>query len=814
MAVLQDVKYGIRLLLKAPFATFVMLLILGVGIGANTGIFSLVNALYWKPINVDHPDEIVKVFAKGRHGFGAGFSYPEYLSFRDHNASFTALAAESTVAQLHLVSQGEALEARGAFVTANYFSILGVKPLLGRSFLPEEDQVPDRNPVAVVSAAMWKGRFRKDPGIIGRRITVNRVELEIVGVAPPSFGGVHSGTPEELWMPSMMLHVHGYGGCAQGVECRVFDDLIGRLAPGQRRAEAEDEFSRIVMWSAADWPKNYPRRKIAMFSVTGIDPDERPYLTAQMSLLMGVAAVLLLVSCANLAGVLLARSVARSREIAVRLSIGASRARIARQLLTENLLLSAAGCALGLGLSLWTRNALLAFYNVDSEGFRHSYNLHLDWRVLGFSFAISILTGVLFGLAPALQSTRLDLITQLKEGSGLRSAGRGGRLRQALVAGQVALSLVLLIAAGFMVRSCQSLQRGTNFDPQHVVVLRIRPELLHYTPRENEEAFRRVLASLTGLPGVEAVTSVHGGEGLIWDWESGRNVNVNLPAASIEGLEVRHHDIDIDFFRTLRIPLLEGRDFTVQDNAHAALVAIANATLAKRLWPSASALGRALIVDQKPVRVVGVAADIQPANALKPAEPHLFLPLWQSDPGKEGDLRLAVRVKSDPKAALPEIRRAIQAIDPNIPIGEDMSMAQQIEINYMSVMLSRSVISCSGIIALCLSAVGLFSVLTYYVKTRTREIGIRMALGAQLNNVLGVVIGQGMRMGLAGVAAGLLLAVGTTRMLAAWLYGIRTMDYLAFAAASLLLFLVAMAASYLPARRAAAVDPMVALRQE
>ncbi|HWC20286.1 MAG TPA: ABC transporter permease, partial [Terriglobales bacterium] len=433
MALLQDLKYGIRLLLKAPLATFVMLLILGVGIGANTGIFSLVNALYWKPINIDHPDEIVKVFAKGRHAFGAGFSYPEYLSFRDHNTSFSSLAAESTVAQLHLVSQGEALEARGAFVSANYFSTLGVKPLMGRFFLPEEDLVPDRNPVVVVSAEMWKSRFGNDREIIGRRITLNRVELEIVGVAPPSFAGVHAGTPEELWMPSMMLHVHGYGGCDQGVECRVFDDLIGRLVPGRRRAEAEDEFSRIVMWSATDWPKNYRPRQIAMFSVTGIDPDERPYFSAQMSLLMGVAAVLLLVSCANLAGLLLARSVVRSREIAVRLSIGASRVRITRQLLTENLLLSLGGCVLGLGLSLWARNALLSFYNLDSEGFRHSYDLHLDWRVLGFSFAISILTGLLFGLAPAMQATRLDLVTQLKEGSVLASAGRGGRLRQGLV---------------------------------------------------------------------------------------------------------------------------------------------------------------------------------------------------------------------------------------------------------------------------------------------------------------------------------------------------------------------------------------------
>lgn len=814
MGILQDIQYGVRLFLKSPLATLVMLLILSVGIGTNTAIISLVNALYWKPINVARPGQLVKVFAKGRYAYAAGFSYPEYTSFRDHNTSFSSLAAESNVAQLHVLLEGQALEARGAFVSANYFPTLGVKPSIGRFFLPEEDLVPDRDPVAVISAAMWKNRFGSDPAIVGRRITVNRVELQIVGVAPPGFGGVHAGTPEELWMPSMLLHLHGYDGCAPHVECRVFDDLIGRLAEGRRPADAKDELSRTVVWSAADWPKNNPSRQIATFRLTGVDPDERPYLADQMRLLMGVAAVLLLVSCANLAGLLLARSVARGREIAVRLSIGASRARITRQLLTENLLLSFAGCFFGLGFSAWARNALAGFYNVDSEGFRHLYDLRLDWRVLAFAFALSILTCALFGLAPALQATRLDLIMKLKEGSGSVGTPRGGRLRKALVAGQIALSLVLLIAAGLMVRSSQSLQRGTNFDPQHLAVLRVRPELLHYSPAQNEQLFHQIIVKLRTLPGVEAVASVHGGQGLIWHWHSGRDVNVNLPGASAEGLEVRHHDIDLNFFRTLRIPLLEGHDFTEQDDAHAQPVAILNVTLAKKLWPTASAIGRMVMVNQRATRVVGVVAEIQPKNLLEPAAPYLFLPLWQSDPGKEGDLRLAVRVKSDPNAALPEIRRAIHSIDPNIPIGEDMSMAEQIDIQYMPVMLSRTVISYCGVIALCLSAVGLFSTLTYYVKTRTREIGIRMALGAQLESVLELIIGQGIRMSLAGVGMGLLLAVGTSRLLAEFLYGIRVMDYLTFALASLLLLAVAIAASYFPAQRAAKVDPIVALRQE
>jgi predicted permease len=347
-----------------------------------------------------------------------------------------------------------------------------------------------------------------------------------------------------------------------------------------------------------------------------------------------------------------------------------------------------------------------------------------------------------------------------------------------------------------------------------MALLRVRPELLNYTPQQNEQFFTHVIENLQALPGVQAVTYVRGGEGLIWEWSSGRDVKINAPGSSLEPLAVLHHDIGLNFFNTLKIPLMAGRDFTEEDNSKAPLVAIINQTLARQLGHGDSAIGRSLMVNGRPAQVVGVAADIQPANSTVPISPYLFLPFWQSDPGKEGDLRLAVRVKGDPDAALAEVRRAVLAIDPNIPIGEEMSMMRQIETHYMPVMLSRTVIAFAGIVALCLSAIGLFSVLTYYVRTRTREIGIRMALGAQITNVLQLIVGQGITMSLAGVAAGLLLALGVTRLLAAWLYGVRAMDALTFAAAATLLFAVAVAASYLPARRAAEVDPIIALRHE
>ena len=813
---MQDIRHAIRVLLKSPNTTAVMVLILGVGIGANTAIFSFVNALFLKPLAVADPEIVVKIFAKGPHGHhGAGFSYPEYVSVRDNSTSFSALAAETHIAQVHAIFAGDSAELRGAFVSANYFSTLGVKPELGRFFLREEDTVPDRDAVAVIASELWRRRFNSDPAVIGRTININRIPFQIVGVAPAGFTGAHAGNPEQLWVPLMMLHAARYfGSCPHAYDCSVIDNLVGRLAPEHRRRDAEDELSRIIVWSATDWPASAGRRQIVTFPATGVDPDDRADFSKQMRLLMCVAVVLLLVSCANLAGLFLARSLSRGKEIAVRLAIGASRYRVARELVTECMLLAALSCGVGLGFSVWGRNLLAGFYNVDSEGFRHLYDLRLDWRVLLFSCAAAIFTGLLFGLLPAIRATRQDLIVQLKDGAGAAGSQRSGWLRQALVAGQVALSLVLLVAAGLLMRSSQALRRGTNFDPDHVALLRVRPELVNYSPRQNEQFFTRVIERLQALPGVQAVTCVRGGEGLIWEWDSGRDVQVNTPGSSTVPLDVLHHDIGLNFFSALRIPLVAGRDFTEQDNAKAPLVAIINQTFARQLWHGDSAVGRSIIVSGRPAQVVGVAADIQPPNSTVPPSPYLFLPFWQSNPGKEGDMRIAVRVQADPDAALAEIRQAVQAIDPNIPIGEDMSMVRQIETQYMSVMLSRTVIAFAGVIALCLSAIGLFSVLTYYVRTRTREIGIRMALGAQITSVLQLIIGQGMAMSLTGVAAGLLLAIGITRLLAAWLYGVRSMDAMTFAAAAALLFAVAIAASYLPARRAAEVDPIIALRQE
>jgi macrolide transport system ATP-binding/permease protein len=531
---------------------------------------------------------------------------------------------------------------------------------------------------------------------------------------------------------------------------------------------------------------------------------------------------LLLIACANLAGLFLARNVSRRQEIGIRLSIGAGKQRIVRQLMTESLLLSLTGCVMALPVSFLARNFLAGYYSMDSEGFAHTYDLALDWRVLLFCVGLGTATGLLFGLGPALRATRDDLITQIK-GSG-SSLEMRGRWRQILVAAQVAMSLVLLVSAGLLVRSSLALQRGTNFDPQHVSLIRIRPEMLHYTPAQNEAVFRRVVERLRSLPEAESVTVIRGGEGLVWNWQNGRKLEIRLPNPGELRAEsqptIRYHDIGLNFFRTLGIPLLQGRDFNAQDRPGSPNVAIINETLARQLWPHTNAVGQTLLIrlerdqEQQPVQIVGVSANIQPPNATQAPEPYLYLAFWQMNPGREGDLRLAIRVHGDPVAQLSAIRKAIQSVDPAIPMGEDMSMQQQMEMEYMPVMLSRTIVSSCGLLALCLSALGLYSVLTLAVRSRVRDIGVRMALGAQTSDVLKLVLHEGVSIGLAGAAIGLLAALATTRLLASWIYGVHSIDILSFAGGAALLIVTSILASYLPARRASQVDPLVALRQE
>ena len=812
----QDIRFGWRMLRKSPGFTTVAVLTLALGIGANTAIFSFVDALFLKPLAVSKPEQLVRVYAKGPSGhYGAGFSYPEFTRMRDHNSSFAALSVETERPQLHLVAGNDSAEIRGEFVSANYFGLLGIPLHFGRGFLPEEDVVPGRDAVAVISDALWKSRFRADAAILGREIRINDISFKVVGVTPPGFYGDLKGLPAEVWVPAMMFGAAGYGCDDRSYNCSLFDGMIGRLAPGHTLARAQAEASSTMVWSATNWPERPSRRQVVFTSTNSESPDDAAEDAAQMYLLMLVTASLLLIACANLAGLLLARGVMRRREIAVRLSIGARRSRVVRQLLTESLLLASLGGATGLGISFGAKQLLSKFYATDSEGFHHLYDLSLDWRILVYSMALILITGALFGLMPSLRASRQDLVSELKEGGAeLRTRGW---LSHVLVIGQVALSMVLVIAAGLLIRSGIEVQRGTNFDPDHMIVLRIRPELTKYTQQQIDALVRQVDRRLHETPGVQSVAFMEGGEGLVWNWGNGRDAQVSLPGHSLtpgESLTVRKQDVGRDFFRTLKIPLLQGREFDEQDRAGSPRVAIVNHAFAQRLWPDGSAMGRFVVVNAQPFQVIGVSADIQPRNAIRAPEPHLYLSYWQSNATREGDVRLAIRVAEDPAVALPAIRRIVQSLDPNVPIGEDMPMSEQVNLEYMPVLLAQRVMSFCGLLALCLSAIGLYSILAFAVRARTREIGIRMALGARREDVLRLVVGQGTKLALIGVATGSIAALISTRLLASLLFGVNRADPVTYVCVSVLVLLVAPLACYLPAQRAMRVDPMQALRTE
>ena len=813
---LQDLRYSVRQIRKSPGFAAIAILTVALGIGSNAAIFSFVDALYLKSLPVSHPEQLVHIYAKGPSGhYGAGFSYPEFEQLRDHHGSFSSLAVETQVAQLHLVSGGDSQEIRGEFVSGNYFSLLGVQPALGRSFLPEEDTVRNRDAVAVISDRLWKAHFNQY-AVLGREIQINGVALKVIGVAPPEFYGDFTGRPVEVWIPAMMYGSIG-SGCDDGsYNCSLFDTMLGRLAADQTPMQAQAEISSEMVWSASDWPDRPSRRQAVLAAASGESPYDQANHVGQMQMLMSVTASLLLIACANLAGLLLARGVTRRREISIRLAIGAGRARVIRQLLTESLFLSCLGGAGGLVVSVVAKQLLSGFYSADSEGFHHLYDVSFDWRVLLYSIALTLVTGALFGLLPAIRASRQDLVTELKDG-GSASPQTKGWLRQALVIGQLALSMVLVICSGLLVRSALQVRRGTNFDPEHTVVLRLRPELLKYTQTQTESLLRRVDQQLRGMAGIESVAFMEGGEGLVWDWESGRNAYVSLSAQPQDrriGLEVHKQDVSQHFFRTLRVPLLQGREISEQDRPGSRLVAVVNQTLAQRLWPDQSAVGQTLFINAQPFQVVGVAANVQPRNSTHSTEPHLYLSYWQSNATLEGDIRFAVRVAGDLAPALREIRRAVQSIDPVVPVGEDMSLSEQVGLQYMPVVLAQNVMLFCGVLALCLSAMGLYSIVAFAVRTRTREFGIRMALGARRKDVLRLVVTQGTKLALVGVAIGAIAALLSTRLLASLLFGVRTTDPVTYFCATILLFIAGLTACYLPARKATSVDPVQALHSE
>ncbi|HEV2386210.1 MAG TPA: ABC transporter permease [Candidatus Acidoferrales bacterium] len=812
---LQDVKYGLRLLGRSPAFAAVAVLTLALGIGANTAIFSLLDALFLMPLPVPNASQLVDVY-KTRNGRGYGeLSYPDYVFYRDRSDAFSALAAEYPTAPINLVISGESQELNGSVVSQNYFHVLELSPFLGRFFVREEDQAPGRNPVAVISYALWQRRFGGDAGILGKTVQLNGTVFTIVGVAPKGFQGAILGLPAtDVWIPAAMFHA-GYHYCdAFQRDCTVLN-LVGRLKQGVTPARAQAEMSGLARQLEAAFPETNRGIGVAVVPARGVRPVERAESAPAAALLFGAVGLVLLIACANLAGLLLVRNTARRREIALRLALGAGRGRLVRQLVTEGLLLSVAGGLAGLWVALQGQNLLLNFYATASEGGQTYFTLRLDPRVLGFALALSILTGVLFSVIPGVQASRANLTDAMKD-AGLATGRHRSRLRDVLVVGQVALSLVLVTGAGLLLRSLGNIYRGPGYDVAHLAWLRLRPSLIGYPAAKAWAYQREVIRRLEALPGVVAASP----EDYSPLRNSGDDVSIWLPGKAPTRPELAAragiNQVGPRTFETLGVPLLQGREFNQQDRKDTPSVAIVNETLADRMWSPGKAVGSILVVEGQPYRVIGTVKDAQyHAMSERPAA-FVYVDYWQQDTSTSWgeDSRTMVRMAGDPRAMLPLLRRTAASVDPNVPISEDRPMREWLADEFSPVRMAGTSLVCFAGLALLLSAIGLYGILAFTVSQRTREIAVRMALGAGRSGVAKQVVRRGALLGLTGTAIGLAAALAGGRLVASWLYGVRGYDPIALLAGPVLLIGVALVASYLPARRASSVDPAAALRFE
>jgi len=816
-SLLQDLKYAIRMLTKSPAFALVAVLTLALGIGANTAIFTVVNEALLRPRpGIGAPERLVDI---GRSDNGRGFdnmSYPNFSDFRTLNTSFTGMAALNLEPRaMSLTGKDGAERVYVSVVSGNYFDVLQVKAHAGRFFLPEEDRTPNTNPVVVLSYAYWQKRFQGDGGIVGREIKLNGLGYTVVGIAAREFHGTMP-LSMDVWIPMMMSpQVFASRDLLTCRRC-AFMLAVGRLKPGVTLQQAQAEADAISANLKREYPKEVQDRGIVLQPSRVFPGEMQQFVGAFLALLMAIVGLVLVIAAVNVAGMMLVRASTRRREIAVRLAIGAGRAQIMRQLVIEGLLLFAVAGVAGLVLATWMRNGLIAL--LPNLPVPVTFDLSLDWRVIAFAMFISMFAGLAASLAPALQASRPDLLTALKDDS--HAAGsRKMRLRNALVLGQVALSLVLLICAGLFLRA---LNRATTIDPgfevKNLHVLSIDFSLAGLRDAEGIDQSRRLLERFRTLP---AVTNVS------WAWSvpldgGGRGLGAfQTPGTKAsDGSEDWNFDwsvISPGYFNTMKIPLVRGRDFTDADNAAGKRVAIINETAARAIWPNQDPIGKIFRNDNAvapdtmiSIEIVGVAHDQKYRSLGDGPRNFVFLPMSQQF---ISNLGLMVRTEN-PATAIPAIRAALREINPNLPILNALSMQEYAALSLFPQKIASWVSGTLGVVGLLLVGLGVYGVTAFSVEQRTREIGVRMALGAARGDVLRMVLGQGLRLAAWGAGLGLVLAAVASQLLSSLLYGLSALDPITFFGVAAMVLGVAALATLIPARRATRVDPLVALRYE
>jgi predicted permease len=819
---IQDLRYGARMLWKQPGFTLIVALTLSLGIGANGVIFSLVNALLLRPLPVEKPEELAAIYTSDfSSGDFGGSSYPDYVDFRDRNRGFASLAAYLPPQPLSLNIDGTNERMFCEIVSGNYFSTLGIKPSLGRGFLPEEDRTPGGRAAAVISYKLWQTRFGGDPAAVGRGVNINGHPFTIVGVGPENFTGMLRGVAVDWWIPAMMVKEASPGSDHLTNRSHRGLLLMGRLKPGVTIEQAQADFNSIAARLYKEWPTHWENirrqgRSVSLIpeSEARLMPGARMPITIFMALLMAVAGLVLLIACANVANLLLARAAARRREIAVRLALGAGRRRLIRQLLTESLMLALFGGGAGLLLAGWGAGLLMAFK--PPLPFPIELDLQADWRVFGFMFGVSLLTGIVFGLTPALASSRPDVVASLKDETGADvTGGRTGRLRGSLVVTQVAVSLLLLICAGLFLRSLRNASSiDPGFDADNLLALSMDLQLQGYDETKGRNFTDRLLERARSLPGVVSASMtdelpLRGFGG------SRRGVTIEgYTAQPGESTEIYSNLVAPGYFETLRIPLLQGRTFRQQDDASAPGVALVNEAFARRYWPGQQPLGKQIQMGDGRngyTTVIGVVKDGKYSSLSEEATPFIYFNMEQNF---ELSPTLVVRTQGAPLASLAAVRAEVAALDKNLPIYDVKTMRQHLGLALLPARLAGGVLGVFGLVALALAAAGIYGVMAYSVSQRTREIGIRIALGANARDVLRLVARQGMTLVTVGMAIGLAAALALTQLLKSLLFGVSATDPLTFTVIALMLTFVALLACWIPARRATKVDPMVALRRQ
>jgi predicted permease len=810
----QDLNFAIRTLRKNPGFTAVAVLTLALGIGGNATVFSWIRAVLLNPLpGVAHSEQMAAVETIMPSGEYHTSSYPDYKDFRDQNHVFSDLIGfELSGVDMSLRNDAPPERVWGIIATENYFDVLGVHAAIGRTFHAEPNQPLNSDPYIVLGQALWKRLFGSDPKVVGRAVHINGHPFTVIGVAPPHFFGTIVGIEAQYFVPMMMQpEVLPF----ENIEERAptFVHIIGRLRPGVTIAQAQAEFTAVAAHLAQEYPNPNVGNGVGVYvaPVWKAHYGVQDFLRSVLGFLMIVSVLVLLIACVNVANLLLARASSREKEMAVRAALGAGRGRLIRQLLVESLLLAAAGGAGGILLALWGANLLSLF--MPPAHLPIGLGAEVDGTVLIFTLILSIVTGLVFGLAPAWQTSRADLNESLK--SATRATGvsaRGHRVRDVLVVSEMILATVLLVAAGLLLRSLRKAeQAGAGYNTNQVTLAAFDLRASGYSDDRAVDYYDRLLARIRSYPGVESASL----ERFVPLWFTGRSYSTTrvegYTAKPNEDMGIDLNIVGPDYFRTVQIPLVSGRDFSEQDRAGALKVVIVNQSMANRFWPGQDATGHRVHIWSDWRTVVGVVRDIKYHRMNERPESFIYLPELQAD---GTDANILVRSQLPPATVIADVRAAARSLDSKVQPLETDTLDELLKQSMFANRTAASLASVLGILGTLLAALGIYGVLSYSVSQRIREIGIRVALGAQRSHVLRLVVGHGLRLAFLGAALGVIAALAITRGMSSLLFGVGASDPLTLAIVLLVVTAVAALAAYIPARRAMRVDPMVALRYE